>query len=193
MAINVKRLLAESLVELCDEKPLRKVTVAEIVERAGTGRQTFYNHFRDKNDLIYWIFLRTLAGEKKLVQTKGYFAYLVRLHQEAQKIDRFLVQACKMPGQNSLSEAIYQQNYKYYSNYIGEHFGAQSITDEVEFALKYHAAGASHVYIHWVLDGMPGTAEQQARFILACMPQCIRDFLPVRMESWEAGPPPASA
>lgn len=191
MAINVKRLLSESLISLCDEKPLRKITVAEIVERAGTGRQTFYNHFKDKNDLIYWIFLRTLAGEKKLVQTKGYFAYLVRLHQEAQKIDRFLMQACKMPGQNSLSEAIYQQNHTYYSNYIKDHFGAESLTEEVEFALRYHSAGASHVYIQWVLAGMPGTAEQQARFILSCMPRCIKDFLPVRMEDWEIESPSA--
>ena len=56
MAINIKRMLANSLISLSDEKPLRKITVTDIITHAGTGRQTFYNHFKDKNDLIYWIF-----------------------------------------------------------------------------------------------------------------------------------------
>lgn len=72
MAINVKRILADALIELSTEKPLRKITITELVERAGTGRQTFYNHFKDKNDLIYWIYSRTIAGERKLVETQGY-------------------------------------------------------------------------------------------------------------------------
>jgi AcrR family transcriptional regulator len=47
MAINVKRLLANALIELSEEKPLAKITVTDIVNRAGAGRQTFYNHFRE--------------------------------------------------------------------------------------------------------------------------------------------------
>jgi len=185
MAINTKRLLANTLILMCDEKSLRKITIADIIERAGTGRQTFYNHFRDKNDLIYWIFLHTLAGERKLVGTKGYYAYLVKLHQEAQKISRFLMQACKLPGQNSLTEAIYEQNYNYYNNYIIKNFGEKNITEEVEFALRYHAHGATNVYIQWVLAGMPGPPERQARFILCCMPKCIKDYLPLGIETEE--------
>ena len=98
MPINVERLFADALIALNKEKPLHKITVTEIVQRAGAGRGTFYNHFRDKNDLIYWIFLHTLAGERKLVETQGYFPYLVKLHQEAIKIKSFLMQACKLAG-----------------------------------------------------------------------------------------------
>lgn len=189
MAINVKRLLANALISLSEEKSLSKITVAEIVERAGTGRQTFYNHFRDKNDLVYWIFLCTLAGERKLVNTKGYFAYLVKLHQEAQKLSRFLCQACKLPGQNSLSDAIYQQNYDYYKKLIISQAGPEVLTDELEFALHFNAAGASHAYIRWVMNGTPGSAEEQAQRLIACMPACMLKYVPLYIHPSEADTP----
>jgi AcrR family transcriptional regulator len=182
MAINVKRLLANSLLELIEEKPLSKITITDIITRAGAGRQTFYNHFCDKNDLIYWIFLRTLSGEKKLLETAGFFAYLSKLYREAQKCSRFLMQACKLDGQNSLSEAITLQTYNYYKEYIMEHYGADVFTDKLEFALAYYAHGASSLYVRWAEAGTPGSAEEQARYVLHCMPQCIKEFLPLSAE-----------
>lgn len=182
MAINVKRLLANALIELTEEKPLSKITITDIVSRAGAGRQTFYNHFRDKNDLIYWIFLRTIAGEKRLVETAGFFAYLCNIYCEAQKCSRFLQQAVKLTGQNSLSEAIFLQTYHYYRNYIAEHYGADVIDERLEFALTFNARGASSLYIQWTEAGMPGSAREQARFALHCMPLSIKEYLPLSAE-----------
>lgn len=179
MAINVKQMLADALISLVEEKPLSKITVTEIIRRAGTGRGTFYNHFRDKNDLIFWIFMRTLTGERALVETQGLYAYLVKLHREAQKVRRFLLQACRMEGQNSLSDELYYVNYRYYRNLIIERCGESVITDEIEFALQFNAYAAANMYIRWITDKMPASPEEQARMLLECMPKSIRDFLPL--------------
>ena len=185
MAINIKRILANALMELSEEKPLAKITITDIVTRAGAGRQTFYNHFKDKNDLIYWIFLRTLAGERQLVETAGFYAYLVKLYQAAQKNSHFLMQACKLAGQNSLSDAIYHQTYNYYKNYIQEHYGPDVFDDRLEYALAFNAHGASSLYVQWAEAGMPGSAEEQAHFALHCMPLCVKEFLPLSADERE--------
>ena len=52
MAINVKNIIASALLELCETKSLEALTVKQILEKSGVSRQTFYNHFLDKNDLI---------------------------------------------------------------------------------------------------------------------------------------------
>ena len=44
--------LGLALLGLIQEKPIRKVTVQEVLDRASVGRSTFYLHFRDKNDLL---------------------------------------------------------------------------------------------------------------------------------------------
>ena len=182
MAIDVKKLLSEAIIELSYEKPLRKITINDITKRAGTGRQTFYNHFRDKNDLIYWDFLRTLAGEKRIMKTDGFFAYLYSLHKKAQEKQNFLTQACKLEGQNSLSEAIFNQTYTYYRNCIIDHFGQEAMTEKLEFSLLFNAYGATSMYIHWAEMEMPGSAEEQARYALHCIPQSLKKYLPIKEE-----------
>ena len=45
---KTKELLAQSLTELMVTTPLEKISVNDIVEHAGVGRNTFYYHFEDK-------------------------------------------------------------------------------------------------------------------------------------------------
>lgn len=183
MAINVKKLLTESLLELSEEKPLDKISVTDIVKRAGAGRQTFYNHFKDKNDLLYWIYKRTLIGEKETIQNEGFYAYLCSVYRNAQKkYSNFLKEACKLTGQNSLTDAIIYQSYSYYRNYIKEHYGEEVFDDRLRFALHYQAYGAGYHYVQWALEGMPGSAEDQVRYVLHCMPPCIKQYLPLSEE-----------
>lgn len=178
MANSIKLSIADALLSLCEEMPLEKITVSTIVTRAHVGRQTFYNHFMDKNDLIYWIFKRTLSGEKELIEHAGLYAYLTKLYRDAQKYRNFLKEACKQEGQNSLAEAIFNQTYRYYKNYIIKRHGERAITDDLEYALKFNAHGATALYVEWASQGMTGPAEQQARLALACMPQSVRELLP---------------
>src|SRR5580698_1825327 len=44
--------LSDALVAFMQEKPIDKITVQEVLDRAGVGRSTFYLHYRDKNDLF---------------------------------------------------------------------------------------------------------------------------------------------
>ena len=53
-----KQLFADTLQAMMREMPLQKVMVKELCERCGAERQSFYYHFKDKYDLIAWIFLR---------------------------------------------------------------------------------------------------------------------------------------
>ena len=56
MAIDIKEILANGLLDLCHKKDLSQITVKDLLETTGVSRQTFYNHFLDKNDLIQYIY-----------------------------------------------------------------------------------------------------------------------------------------
>lgn len=51
-----KRALASALKELMNEVPFKKISVADICEKCDMNRKSFYYHFRDKYDLVNWIF-----------------------------------------------------------------------------------------------------------------------------------------
>lgn len=51
-----KNALAEALKGLMMEKNFEKISVSDICDRCNMNRKSFYYHFRDKYDLLNWIF-----------------------------------------------------------------------------------------------------------------------------------------
>ena len=49
---RTRALIGKALVELMREKSYNDITIKEIAERALVNRNTFYRHFRDKDDLL---------------------------------------------------------------------------------------------------------------------------------------------
>ena len=52
---TTKKAIAFALKDLLSEKPLDKITINDIAEKAEINRQTFYYHFQDIVDLVEWI------------------------------------------------------------------------------------------------------------------------------------------
>ena len=51
-AIRSRQLITEALADLLQEKPLNKITVTDVVNRAQINRGTFYAHYQDIPDVI---------------------------------------------------------------------------------------------------------------------------------------------
>jgi AcrR family transcriptional regulator len=49
---RTRRALQNAMLSLADEKDLETITVQEITDRADINRATFYQHFRDKEELV---------------------------------------------------------------------------------------------------------------------------------------------
>jgi len=51
-----KKALAMAMKELMEQIPFSKISVSDICEKCGMNRKSFYYHFKDKYDLVNWIF-----------------------------------------------------------------------------------------------------------------------------------------
>ena len=51
-----KQALSNALKELLEEQSFEKISVSDICERCHMNRKSFYYHFKDKYDLVNWIF-----------------------------------------------------------------------------------------------------------------------------------------
>lgn len=71
---QAKQLLVQALMDLLEEAPLDKIDVRDMTVKAGLSRQTFYYNFKNKQDMVDWIFAKN--NEKaKLAFTKKYSLY----------------------------------------------------------------------------------------------------------------------
>ena len=69
MCCETKRKIADSLVFILNDKPLRKVTVKDIMSCENMNRQTFYYHFQDIYGVVEWMFREDFAT--KLAYEEG--------------------------------------------------------------------------------------------------------------------------
>lgn len=86
MAINIKQIVADAMLDLCRTKELKAITIKDIREKTGVSRQGFYNHFKDKEDLIHWIYYdRVLTNFHNTDSEKGYYENLKDYFLRAEK------------------------------------------------------------------------------------------------------------
>ena len=64
-----KRALAAALKELMETEPFTKISVSEICKKCDMSRKSFYYHFKDKYDLVNWIYYTECVTS---LQEKGY-------------------------------------------------------------------------------------------------------------------------
>ena len=69
---TTKDLIARSLVRLAATKSLDKITIQEIAADSGLTKTTFYNHFRDKYDLIAWSYAEPMRKIKDRIGREDY-------------------------------------------------------------------------------------------------------------------------
>lgn len=106
-----KKALANTLKGLMSEMSFDKINVAQICERCNMNRKSFYYHFKDKYDLVNWIFdiefISILASENfnnSQVPFEDRWKTLDVLCEVFYANRTFYRKALKIKGQNSFSE-----------------------------------------------------------------------------------------
>ena len=176
MAIDMKKLLSDTLIEMSKRKPLAKITVQDLCKELGCSRQSFYNHFIDKDDLIIWtyqeraidafanfdggIFNAVKTTQLKLTQNFGFFS-----------------QAIRITGVNSLREFIYEDCVKLYETYIIETHGPSVMTGELKFAIRFYAHGVVGMLIQQLTGALVIDPEEKTLYAISCMPAVLRQWL----------------
>lgn len=55
--VNItKQALVSALKDLLEDNSFEKISVAAICERCGMNRKSFYYHFKDKYELVTWVY-----------------------------------------------------------------------------------------------------------------------------------------
>ena len=177
LAINdyTRKHFAEVLQEMLLQKDLENIRVNDLCVRSGTQRGTFYYYFKDKYDLVSWVFLQDLEYSN-LNSGKPY-----TVHQLAQSLERmwdkrdFYLKAFNDHSQNTLFEYIQEYDVKFLENIVKQHLGTSELTEEQRFQIKYNSYGCLGYTIEWLKGKIPVTGSELAEFEFRVMPKMIID------------------
>lgn len=103
-----KQALAAALCALMAEQPFEKINVAHICERCGMNRKSFYYHFRDKYDLVNWIFdtefIALLKDERLGGNYDEHWSFVEKACRYFYEHHEFYRKALQIEGQNSFGD-----------------------------------------------------------------------------------------
>ena len=174
-----KEIFAEALLELAKSTPIEKISVKQIVEESGLSLQTFYNHFRDKNDLVEW-FHRSEA-ERALARLEG---KRYSFHDLTMDNIRFYSQNANylrssMDGDlfNPYAELSAENAIRFLTAYICRRSGIEVLPDQISFYLKMFVYSCLHIYGEWAIRDWPLTPEQLAAYVEDGMPEKLKPYL----------------
>ncbi len=157
-----------SLLQLLDKKDLKKITISELVERAGVSRAAFYRNYESKEELLESIFQSTVS---KITQSlEGYnfktdlYQIWVYLFKEAKKEARIISLAVDYNFEKLLTKAVYEfleKRSKTQKNSQGP----------ASYLNSFLSSAIVSVLAKWIKDGMKVPAEKMASLGLPLFPQ----------------------
>ncbi len=105
-----KNALASALKELLENTPFEKITVGHICAQCEMNRKSFYYHFKDKYELVNWIYYTEFISsvKDKKYETGLSFLYDVCAYFEQNR--QFYRRIIKYDGQNSFFEYFREIN-----------------------------------------------------------------------------------
>lgn len=141
----------EALLALCEEKNLNKITVNDVVEKAGTARQTFYSRFRDVNDMISYYPIRNVERGFALEEDRR--EALGRIYSYALEHKVFFSQLPSHTCQNNFHDTFLtyciERNSK--EAYLSKEGGDPT---EKQLSVYFYSAGSVALLLEWCRRGM---------------------------------------
>ncbi|EGP66981.1 transcriptional regulator, TetR family [Streptococcus sp. oral taxon 056 str. F0418] len=160
-----KEALEISLMQLLEKKELAKITISELVHRAGVSRAAFYRNYSSKEQMLEEIFGKTV---QKIMDKLGQFNLRTELYQvwiilfkEAKKKARLISLAVDYNLEKHLTQAVF--------NFLEKR--QQSKREASSYIHSFWSSALVSVLSKWIKDGMQVPAEKIASLGLPLMIQ----------------------
>ncbi|MCR4951368.1 MAG: TetR family transcriptional regulator [Solobacterium sp.] len=166
MADRTKIWIANTMKELMKQKPVDKIRVTDICRAAEIQRPTFYYHFKDKHDVIAWIFFQNAPQEDLLDREAA-----VRAMREMKKeLSVFYQRAYADVSQNALWKYMLEYFCESYSRLAMERLHTDSLDAGIAFAIRMYCYGTVGMAMEWALSDNITPAETVVDFMFRSMP-----------------------
>jgi len=173
-----KRLIQESLLELLQEKPLEKITVKELCEKADVNRGTFYRYYEDIFDLFHTIedsLARDFDRHVQNMEIGSFETFIYNLLESSKKNQTLLIILANDRGDGSFFQRTIE---KYYATTLPQWKPFINCNDaELRVLYTICASSLENITIDWLGGKIDMTAEELAQFVFDKFSYGVHDLI----------------
>lgn len=159
--------IIEAFRKLVMVKDFEKLSVAEISQEAGISRKTFYQYFKDKNDIVEHIVYENIMqpmNHMRTLSTAFEFPSLTImswLYKQFYEDRSFYLKISSFTGQNSFYELMLGHT----SEIVADKFSSLKLSEtEKEYSIFFYASSHLTVLTKWIREGMKIPPSEMASF-----------------------------
>ncbi len=162
---DMKRIFADALIAMLNEKSLSAITITDIVNQCGVSRQSFYYYFNDIYDLLEWHFIQ--ETEKALNEYSDIDSWqtgYIRLMKWGQKNKPLVMNTYRSIQREYIEFFMYRVLYQYIIKVVNaESEGLQVSQEQCAFVANFYTLAINAVSLDWIRNGMKEVPEEIAQ------------------------------
>lgn len=179
MAERTKLWIAEAMKRILVKKPLEKIFVTDICKEAEIERPTFYYHFKDKYDLMAWIFCQQTMKTDVLSLVSA-----ARAMNGMRQDYIFFKRAFEDNSQSPMWAYMHAYFVKRYTDIATERSGG-TLDEQTRFSIRLYCYGTIGMTQEWLMHDNITPAETVVEMMFSSMPEGLKNLFFVQ----EKGPP----
>ena len=152
-----KLAIAEAMKKLLRVMPIEKITTDRILAKAGVSRRSFYRYFKDKYDLLQWIYNYDFCRFVDVRPEKSIWDYYPDILRSLRADPAFYRRAFTFTGQNSFRAFCFEKLYPLIMNDFGDVFPSE---EAARFFVRSYVYTFFDGYVWWFSQKDPMPAEE---------------------------------
>lgn len=175
MMDRTKQLFADKIMQLAKNKPIKDIQIKELCVLCGVERTTFYYHFRDKYDLVAWIFKQNYIEEASRAETINDERMIREMFHRLSMQKEFFLNALQDSSQNNLREYMLAFYIGIEEKVLCEYYHTDSLNEELLYEVRNYSFGCMGQTIDWLLGKNNLSAEKMAHYQYKFMPEELKN------------------
>jgi probable dihydroxyacetone kinase regulator len=173
--------LVASVKHLITVMPFGKITVKEITDEAHVKRPTFYNHFKDKYDVVEYILRQELIEPARSLVACDMINEAIRLMLVTMKRDsEFYIRAERIEGDNSFQHMMHQVFKEVLLDIMSEQLPDEECRNPMlttENIAEYYAYGITFGICKWIQKRMRLEVDEVMEAFKVLLSESLADII----------------
>ncbi|WP_343208599.1 TetR/AcrR family transcriptional regulator C-terminal domain-containing protein [Anaerolentibacter hominis] len=162
--------IVQAVKTLMRKRPIDRLSISDITRECGLSRNTLYYHFRDKYEIVEWIFEQEIKPVIKPLLTEDTWVESLAVLTDRMKEDQdFYTNAVKNTGANSFVELLTRLYKEFLMETAQQNAAGIMDTRQQELAARFYSHGIIGMLTDWVAFGMKQDVREANQVIAAAI------------------------
>ncbi|HHX59166.1 MAG TPA: hypothetical protein GX707_00250, partial [Epulopiscium sp.] len=170
-----KELLAKSFLDLAKSRPLDKIVIKDITNHCSMTRESFYYHFSDRYELMFWIYEEQI---KNMIEDSLLKEPIIKVWARSLQMMKKHLYYYKKALEDEIYFRLILESFIHNITYCieSQNFQEELSNPDIQFAIRFYANGLLNMTSEWIFKGAKEDEIVLSKRMCVIMPNILMKY-----------------